>query len=166
VEVKGLQELKAAFAALPVAAREAAARGIDRAVRIIHREAVRNAPRSPTQAQKDALLKNPKKAKARRGKTRKARATTRAKPGGLERSIETKIDAQKMEASIYVAANSEGGRYAKRIHDEKGKSWGKRGPGTVIKGPRADDKFIARAIADNANMVGEKIAAELRKVEL
>ena len=166
MEVKGLQELKAAFAALPFAARQAAARGLTRGVSIVHREAVRNAPRSPTQAQKDATLKNRKKALARRGKTRKARATTRAKPGGLERSVEMFIDAGKMEAFVYVAANSEGGRYAKKIHDEKGKSWGKRGPGTVIKGPRADAKFIARAINDNENTVGEKIADELRKVEL
>ena len=166
MEVKGLQELKASFAARPAKVRQAAGRGLDRAVRIIHRDAVRNAPRSPTQAQKDALLKNRKKALSRRGKTRKARATTRAKPGGLERSVELKIDAVKMEASVYVAANSEGGRYAKKIHDEKGKSWGKRGPGTVIKGPRADEKFIARAVKDNENTVGQKIAAELRKVEL
>jgi hypothetical protein len=70
------------------------------------------------------------------------------------------------DRSFLLETTLSGRTYAKRIHDEKGKAWSKRGPGTVIKGPRADDKFIVRAINDNANMVGEKIAAELRKVEL
>jgi hypothetical protein len=164
--VKGLAELKAALASMPLRVRQAAAKGLDRGVRVIHREAIRNALRSPTQAQKDALLKNPAKAKARRGKTRKARATSRAKPGGLERSIELFTDVQRMEAIVYVAANSEAGKYAKKMHDEKGLSWGKPGPGSVLKGPRADSKFIARAINDGQTQLGEKIASELRKVEL
>lgn len=45
-----------------------------------------------------------------------------------------------------MAANAEAGKYAKRIHDEKGKTWRKRGPGTVAKGARADDKYIQRAV--------------------
>ena len=54
------------------------------------------------------------------------------------------------DAEVYVAANAEAGKYAKRIHDEKGKTWRKRGPGTVAKGARADDKYILRAVQQAA----------------
>jgi hypothetical protein len=100
-------------------------------------------------------------AKAQR--TRKARAAVKAvtqnragtakparavrAPGGLERSISYRSDAQ--ICSIYCAINSEAGLYARRIHDEKGKKWFKRGVGTRAKGPKADEKFLSRAIADS-----------------
>lgn len=47
---------------------------------------------------------------------------------------------------IMVPANSAASGYASKIHDQKGRSWQQRGPGTVAKGPQADEKFIARAI--------------------
>lgn len=78
---------------------------------------------------------------------RKANATSRAKPGGLERAVSMK--ATKDDAEIFVATNSEAGKYAWRIHEEKGKAWKHRGPGTVLKGAKADDKFIWRAMVDN-----------------
>lgn len=46
-----------------------------------------------------------------------------------------------------------GGKYALRIHDEKGKAWRRRGPGTVAKGARADDKFILRTGAEGVEGV-------------
>jgi hypothetical protein len=81
-----------------------------------------------------------------RAGTAKRSRTIRA-PGGLERSISYRADAQ--VCSIYCASNSEAGLYARRIHDEKGKTWFKRGIGTRAKGPKADDKFLLRAIADS-----------------
>ena len=82
-------------------------------------------------------------------------------PGGLEKSIE--YEADETHCSVFVAANSQAGRYAKRIHDEKGITWRNRGAGTVAKGPRADEKFIERAIRDNAQTFGAIVEDELRK---
>ena len=79
---------------------------------------------------------------------RKAGSHSRHAPGGLERSIQWRLIGKgfSLDAEIYVAANAQAGKYAKRIHDEKGKTWRKRGPGTVAKGARADDKYILRAV--------------------
>ena len=60
------------------------------------------------------------------------------------RSIQ--IDATEGRCMVYVAANSEAGKYARFIHDGKDTKWFRRGPGTVAKGPEADSKFIERAI--------------------
>lgn len=132
------------------------------AARQAHKDAVANAPRSPTAAQARAQRKASWVAKHGDGKAsirafnraqragkgrRKAGSHSRHAPGGLERSIEWEVRGKgfAMEAEIFVAANAEAGKYAKRIHDEKGKTWRKRGPGTVAKGARADDKFVSRA---------------------
>ncbi len=143
----------------------------------VQREAKDNAPRSPTQAQIDLwrtvkqsdgsvklLKRSPKdvrKLLKRRQKLRKtlvekhakqgkAWRQTRPAPGGLERSIsnEVIISGDDVTANVFVASNSEAQGYAKKIHDEKGKSWHRRGRGTINKGDRADDKFIARAVHD------------------
>lgn len=89
----------------------------------------------------------------RAGKARrKAGSHSRHAPGGLERSIQWRLIGKglNLDAEIYVAANAEAGKYAKRIHDEKGKTWRKRGPRTVAKGARADDKYILRAVQQAA----------------
>lgn len=93
-------------------------------------------------------------------------AFTRAKPGGLERSINASVDRGALTAHIFVDANSEAGKYAVCIHDLKGKKWWKRGLGTVTKGKQADDKFIARAVNDGHQDVYDKIIAEVNKVRL
>lgn len=133
------------------------------AARQAHKDAVANAPRGPTAAQERAQRKSNWVAKRgggqaslrafnaaqRAGKARrKAGSHSRHAPGGLERSIEWRLTGRgfALDAEIYVAANAEAGKYAKRIHDEKGKTWRRRGPGTVAKGARADDKFILRAV--------------------
>ena len=132
-----------------------------------HKDAKANAPRSPTAAQARAQRKSSWVAKHGAGKAsirafnkaqragkgrRKAGSHSRHAPGGLERSIEWEVRGKgfAMEAEIFVAANAEAGKYAKRIHDEKGKTWRKRGPGTVAKGARADDKYILRAVQQAA----------------
>ena len=74
---------------------------------------------------------------------KKLRRDTDKVPGGLERSIDLLWSDERAE--VYVAANAEAGEYAKVIHDEKGRKWKERGPGTQAKGDRADEKFIERA---------------------
>lgn len=120
---------------------EAERLAIAKAVLVVHRRAVKYTPISPTQAQKNRMRKTRRKVK------RKAMAFTRAKPGGLARSIEWTAGAR--QGSIFVARNAEGGKYAKRIHDEKGISWRNRGIGTIAKGAQADHKFIERALKDS-----------------
>ena len=161
-QIKGLPELMAAFDALPVQVKAAAVRGITRGVMIVHRDSVRNSPRSPSQMQKDAA----RKTKRNTSKQKKPRTTSRAKPSGLERSIMQAVDASKCEGSIFVASNSEAGKYAKMIHDKKGIDWHNRGKGTIAKGARADEKFIERAVNDDAPQVSTVLDSELKKVEL
>ena len=108
------------------------------------RESKRNAPRSPTMKQRSATL------------VRKRRTKQKSAPGGLERSIVCDIMGD--TAIIYVLQNSAAGKYARRIHDMKGKTWWKRGAGTVAKGDRADEKFIYRALKDNAKAYEAKVA--------
>ena len=102
------------------------------------REAKANAPRSPTKKQHSKTLK-------------RKRITARKQffPGGLEKSIASQT-LPNGDVSIFVAKNSFAGDYARYIHDEKGVRWFKRGAGTVAKGSRADEKFIERAVNDNA----------------
>jgi hypothetical protein len=85
----------------------------------------------------------------------------RALPGGLRSSIE--FQSNSTQAEIYVAANSPAGRYAKRIHDEKGKTWFNRGPGTIAAGPQADEKFIQRAIEDKKDDMALIFSDQLQK---
>lgn len=119
-------------------------------------------PISPTQAQKNRLRKTKRKV------TRKSTATTRAKPGGLRRSIDFEVDKIKMTATIFVASNSEGGKYAARIHDGQGSSWNKLGPGSIAanKSGKVGGEFIERAIAEDADKLTAYIDAKLRKVNL
>lgn len=123
------------------------------------------APKSPTVKQARAARKaawEAKHGKSRattrafnaaqeRGKNRrKANSHSRHAPGGLEDSIKWRMRGRGLaqDAEVYVAANAPAGKYAARIHDEKGRSWVKRGPGTVAKGAKADDKYILRAVEE------------------
>lgn len=113
---------------------------IDRITRkIVYPEAFQNTPKSPTVKKASKTLK------------RKARTRTRHFPGMLEQSIQ--VDVRGMEGEIYVAANSPGGPYAHYIHEMKHKLWFNRGPGTVAKGDRADEKFITRAVEGNIDAI-------------
>lgn len=124
-------------------------RALTRCGRIAVRESKANAPRSPTNAILSATLK------------RKRRTARRTFPGGLEKSIAFEV--ANGRCAVFVAANSFAGKYARRIHDEKGVSWFNRGPGTVAKGSRADDKFIERAVRDNADDFLRIIKSEIGK---
>lgn len=67
-------------------------------------------------------------------------------------------------ARFYVSRHSEAGAYARRIHDDKGKTWFNRGIGTIAKGPQADEKFIERAINDNLDYVRKCFDEAAKKV--
>lgn len=148
-EIQGLEAVSAAIRNLSKVAPAASRRAMVRCGLIAVREAKANAPRSPTNKILSATLK------------RKKRTARRMLPGGLEKSIE--YEATDRGCSVFVASNSMAGKYARRIHDEKGKSWHNRGPGTIAKGARADEKFIERAIRDNADAFGRIVDDELRK---
>ena len=157
VELTGVAEL---ISELRIVARnsvDASTRALNRIGLLAQREAKKNAPRSPTQKQKTNLRKTRRKVK------RNARAVSRAKPGGLERSIEMKSNGE--EAQIFVAVNSEAGRYARKMHEGKNKpgGWRRRGIGTIAKGGHADEKFIERAIYDNEGKFVDIIRSERRK---
>lgn len=158
-----LRQFAAALKRGAPAVQRALGQALEDAARQAHKDAVANAPRSPTAAQARAQRKSnwvgrhgdgqaslrAFNAAQRAGQARrKAGSHSRHAPGGLERSIEWRLIGKgfKLDAEIYVAANAEAGKYAKRIHDEKGKTWRRRGPGTVAKGARADDKYILRAV--------------------
>lgn len=138
------------------------ARAAFRAEQIFRREAVANAPRSPTAAQNRASReakwaakgKRPSRAQKAAWKARRnPRATSREKPGGLENSIRSAsgVTPQLLAyAEVFVPSGVPAARYAVRIHDEKGRTWRNRGVGTVAKGSRADEKFISRARDENA----------------
>lgn len=122
-----------------------------RAGALVRDTAVRYAPKSPTMAEKEARSTGTKAQREAGKRRRQDRATSRPMPGGLMRSIEMR--ATESNAEIFCAANSEAGKYAWRIHEEKGKTWFRRGVGTVAKGAKADDKFIERALKDNAENI-------------
>lgn len=120
--------------------------------KILLPEARKNAPKSPTRQTLNRIRKTKRKTR------RNPRATSRHTPGTLEKSIQTDANEQRLE--IGVPSNSNAGQYAYKMHEEKGRTWFKRGPGTVQKGAHADEKFIERAIEDNdANGLLAKIIA-------
>lgn len=126
----------------------------------IQAEAIKNAPRSAKMSQsrkfkvnKDGTVslkkRRTKRQRAADKKRRNPRATTRAKPGGLEQSIDWDVNKNDSSVSIFVSGNSPAAKYAETIHDGKGVKWKNRGVGTQAKGERADDKYIKRAVEEN-----------------
>lgn len=118
------------------------------------------APISPT----TSLLNKARKAAGKPKIRHRPRTTSRPMPGGLTRSITFKSTTT--WAKIYVAANAEAGRYAFRIHEEKGVTWWKRGMGTVAKGPKADHKFISRAATDRYDDMKKIVVDETSKLTI
>lgn len=117
----------------------------------------RYAPISPSLSQVNKI----RKSKRLKPKTRK-QFTMRHKAGALMRSIRCTI--YNRMARFYVLRNSEAGAYARRIHDDKGKTWFNRGIGTIAKGPQADEKFIERAIDDNLDYVLHRFDEAIKRI--
>lgn len=136
--------------------------------------AITNAPRSPTAAERKAAQDAKWKAKGKKPtsrqkaawkKARKPDAHTRPSPGGLERSIESEVytEGHVMGVRVFVEANAEAGDYARKMHDEKGKTWKKRGIGTTNKGSQADELFVKRAIEENDEKIKTQLKQALQK---
>ena len=163
IELRGLDQALRELEALGERTAAALTRALVRISHTAKREAIRHAPRSPSMKILRALRKT------KRRVTRKDRATSRASPGGLERSIEVEVipsmtSIGSLDAIVFVSANSEAGQYAARIHDGKGTLWNERGPGTVAKGARADALFIERAVRENEGEFVRIVQDELGKV--
>lgn len=128
-------------------------RGMREIVKVVAKKAFDYAPRSPTRTIASATLKRNRRSKSQR------------MPGGLEKSIrsEVLVEGGEITGSVFIAANSPAGKYAKRIHDEKGKTWWKRGPGTRAKGDKADEKFVERAIEDSRKYFQRIMENEMQK---
>ena len=152
ITVQGVEALCQRLQDAGKIASQVAARGLVRCGYLAQREAVANAPRSPTKEEFSRTLK-------RKSQTDRKDFF----PGGLEKSIEVDYDKANMSVVIFVRENSYAGKYARKIHDEKGRTWKNRGPGTIAKGDRADDKFIERAIRDNETRFAEILPDEFRQ---
>lgn len=87
---------------------------------------------------------------------------TRPMPGGLMRSI--MVQNTDTQVEVFVPSNSLAGSYAFKIHEEKGKKWKYRGPGTQAKGPDADDKFIVRAAERKTGEFAAILNSEINKL--
>ena len=133
IEARGADGIKASLADARRIAERAAKEALPRCGRIVVDTAKLYAPRSPTKEEFSRTLK-------------RKRQTDRRDfaPGGLEKSIEFSVAAD--SCTVFVRDNSYAGKYAKRIHDERGVTWHNRGPGTIAKGQQAREKFIERAI--------------------
>jgi hypothetical protein len=82
-------------------------------------------------------------------------------PGGLMRSISMRSDSEKAE--VFVPSNAPAGKYASKIHDERGSKWRDLGPGSQAKGPQAREKFILRAFVDRQQEITMMVSDEMNK---
>jgi hypothetical protein len=125
----------AAFKRVRRSGDKAAKRFISMALINVQNRGRDNALVGPTLAQYVSTLKG--------GKTKRRSIQT----GDLERSITQETASDGMEGKVFVPGNSGPGMkgYAKKLHDERGKTWRKRGPGTRHKGPQAREKYLTRA---------------------
>ena len=153
VELNGADSLVSALKQHGKGVSRAVGRGMKRISNAVAKKAQDFAPRSPTRTIASKTLKVQRRSKSQRT------------PGGLEKSIrpEVRIVGADVDAVVFVASTAPAGKYAKRIHDEKGKTWHKRGPGTVAKGPQADDKFIERAVKETQKNFGFILEFEIAK---
>lgn len=155
IELTGVSEALQTLANVAKDGPKATQRAMSAIAILVQREARRNAPRSPTRGMLNRARKTKRKV------TRSARATSRTAPGALENSIDREATSE--AAIIFIASNSNAGKYARRIHEEKGETWRNRGLGTIAKGARADEKFIERAVFDSTGKILDIIKAEHRK---
>ncbi len=169
VIVRGADEFMAMMRGIPSAVDGALAKAGARIRMLVISRARLYCPISPTKAQYEATLKgrkkvhhfgeksgvpiffDPKTGRVRLGAQGRAGIkSTRHdfNPGGLMLSITG--ESGSWGASIFVPLNSAGGVYANYIHNMKNKEggWRKRGIGTIMKGPQADERFIERAVSD------------------
>lgn len=169
VEIEGLEEAIKNLNAWAVGSLAVMSRTMHRVGSVVFDRARLYAPFGPTQADLDRAKAARTFLRGFRGRAPlearpgAGRTVSLPKPGGLQNSIE--MDSSEDGAEIFVAANSEAGVYAEYIHDEKGENWFNRGPGTVRKGPQADEKFIERALDDSIDDIFKIIESEQNKAK-
>ena len=148
IGIKGADKVMADIAHLPNLVSRALRKSYGRIGRLVLPVAKDYCPESPTMGTLSKTLK------------RKRRTSSRRTPGSLKRSISYEV--LDRGCSVFVATNPDSRvkKYARRIHDEKGKTWRNRGPGTVAKGPQADEKFIERAIRDREPKTDKRLETE------
>jgi len=182
ITIEGMPEIMAKLDSLDNGIRASMRRALHRIGGLWKRTAVDYAPISPS----TSMLKKLKKGggstvvKGRHGRAGgqvyltqfysdrlemllgQAKSKTRPMPGGLRRSIKVQSDDRHVE--VFVPSNSPGGSYAVKMHDEKGRTWKQRGPGTQAAGAQADDKFITRAANDKKSDFLAIMESEINKI--
>jgi len=178
ITITGLDAVQRKLMQLPTQSATATRRALTKCALTAQKYAVWNAPISPKQEQvnKAMTMWRPvsattlkRKVKGQwvyRDRNRKADASSRAMPGGLEKSIEAFSDGK--EACVFVARNSHAGAYAAVIHDKRHHKpgWSELGTGSKAKSPRkgrVGEKFIERAIFENKDEYHKIIDTEIRK---
>ena len=157
LEIKGLEELRQKLQTSPAAFREASIAALTRCAIRAHRDAVANAPRSPSQEEFDGIVGQPG------GNKKKTPSKRKFTPGGLERSIAWSVDTQALEATVHVSASSEAASYAEKIHDgDYNLGVGSRNKSAAGAG-KVGPKFITRAIEDNAGYFKNVLRQETNK---
>lgn len=131
VETKGMEQIQNRLASLGREMDKTTKKAHGRIEPLVHRDAVMNAPKSPTKFQYEQTLVG-KKSKR-----------TDLNPGGLERSIEVKHNNEYVH--VFVSDTSEAKKYAVKMENHDG-NWG---TGTKAKGARAGNKYMERARKDN-----------------
>lgn len=101
------------------------------------------APESPTVGDFKTMNKSGKTNRKRSGIT----------TGSLRDSIT--LEKGKQRVDIGIPANSRGGKYGEKIHDQRGKTWKNLGPRSKQKG--ATDKFIFKAYEDGEDKQAEMV---------
>ena len=105
-------------------------------------ESRKRAPRSATKSEYVRTLKS--------GRTK--RKTSSFTSGNLKKSIRSEL--KKFSLSIHVPANSPAGKYAEKIHDERGKTWRNIGKHNDAK---ATDKFIFKAYDEEEKVIDAEL---------
>jgi len=97
----------------------------------------------------------------------KRNPNSRSRPmlAGLMQSIQSEVIKTRNEinGSVFISENSAAKKYARKIHDEKFKTWKWRGVGTQAKGERADHKFIERAMNASEKSISDILESEISK---
>lgn len=146
IEIKGMQQIQHKINQLVPAGIKAVLTRSHNRIKIMLVKAAHNyAPISPSKGQYIRTLKT--------GITKRHNFN----PGGLTRSIIGKATEDYVE--LFVASNSDGGQYAKKMHEWQG-GWGE---GTKARGPQAGNTFITRAITDNEGNIIKIYESELDK---
>jgi hypothetical protein len=102
-------------------------------------------PESPTLSQYARMNKS--------GKTKRKNSSITT--GSLRDSIT--VEEKKLAVEIGIPDNSRGGKYAEKIHDQRGREWKNLGPRSQQKG--ATDKFIFKAAEDSKREQSQMIDA-------